>query len=100
MDIIFIVVLILIMFFVVRKINSIVYFIPIIDIGLRIVNFLKLNLNSPEITEFLNKNIPTSIPNIVDKYTSGVFNEILIWIYVVIFIIFEIKLISTFLKRK
>lgn len=100
MDIIIIIVLLLVMFFFVRKINSIVYFIPIIDIGLRIINFLKSNINSPEISDFLNSYLPTSIPSVVDKYTTGVLNEVIIWVYVVIFIIFEIKLIGTFLKRK
>lgn len=99
MDIIVIVVFILIMFFIVRKINSIVYFLPIIDIGLRIIDFLKDNIKSPELIEFLNKYLPASIPSIVDKYTSGFLNEIFIWLYVIIFIVFEIKLIATFIKR-
>lgn len=88
------------MFFFVRKINSLVYFIPIIDIGLRIINFLKLNINSIELTNFFNQYVPSSIPNVIDKYTSGFFNEFLMWVYVIIFIIFEIKLIGTFIKRK
>lgn len=87
------------MFFIVRKINSIVYFLPIIDIGLRIIDFLKDNIKSPELIEFLNKYLPASIPSIVDKYTSGFLNEIFIWLYVIIFIVFEIKLIATFIKR-
>lgn len=83
-----------------RKLEKVVYSIAIADIFLRLITFLKHNITSQEIFNFLNKNIPLSIPNIIDKNTSGLLNELLIWIYVIIFVIFEFYMIRSLLKKK
>ena len=75
-------------------------FIAILDIFLRIVNFLKNNIASPEIQKFINVYMPTSLPSVINKYTSGVFNEIIMWAFVVNFIIFEIYIVRTLLNKK
>lgn len=99
MDLLIILILIILVIFVYKRFSSFVYLIAIIDIFLRIVSFLKHNITSPELYAFLNKNVPLSIPNIIDKYTNGVFNEIFLWFYVIIFIIFEYYIIKSFLKK-
>lgn len=83
-----------------RKLEGVVYSIALADIFLRIVTFIKQNITSQEIYTFLNENIPLSIVNIIDKNTSGLLNESLIWVYVVIFALFEFYIIKALLRLK
>lgn len=100
MDLIVIVILIVVIFFWFRKFESMIYFFVILDIFLRIVNFLKNNITSPELSELINNYLPISLKSLIDKYSSGILNEILIWLYVIIFIIFEYYIIKIFLKKR
>jgi len=83
-----------------RKLEGVVYSIAIADIFLRILTFIKQNITSQEMYTFLNDNVPLSIVNIIDKYTSGLLNECLIWGYVIVFVIFEFYIIKALLKKK
>lgn len=100
MDLVILVVLIAIVVAIFKKFSSFVYFIAIIDIFLRILTFIKIQLGIPELTSFLNKYFPSSVPGIINAYSNGIFNTILIWGYIVIFIIFEFYIIRTFFKKK
>lgn len=100
MELIIIFVLILVLTYIFRKFSTFVYTLAFIDIFLRIVNFLKDNIASPEIYKFVNQYFPTSIPSLIDKYTSGIFNEILIWVYVINFIVFEIYIIKSIFNKQ
>lgn len=99
MELIIIFVFLVVITFVFKKFDTFVYSLAALDIFLRIVNFLKGNLMSAEIYQFINKNFPASIPSLIDKYTNGIFNEVLIWIYVINFIIFEIYIIKKILDK-
>ncbi|NLL44448.1 MAG: hypothetical protein GX247_02120 [Mollicutes bacterium] len=83
-----------------RKLEKVVYSIVIADVFLRLLTFIKHNITSQELFNFLNKYIPLSIPNIIDKHTGGVINEFLIWIYVIVFIMFEFYLTRSLLRKK
>lgn len=100
MDLIIILILLAGIVFLFRRFDSIIYFLASFDILLRIIGFLKNNITSSELATALNNYIPASLPSIINKYTSGIFNEILIWLYVVIFIIFEYYIIKTLIKKK
>ena len=100
MDLVILVVLIAIVVAIFKKFSSFVYFIAIVDIFLRILTFIKIQLGIPELTSFLNKYFPVSVPGIIDAYSSGIFNTILTWGYIIIFIIFEFYIIRTFFKKK
>ena len=100
MDLVILVVLIAIVVAIFKKFSSFVYFIAIIDIFLRLLTFIKIQLGIPELTSFLNKYFPVSVPGIINAYSSGIFNIILTWGYIVIFIIFEFYIIRTFFKKK
>lgn len=100
MDLVVLLVLIAVVVAFFKRFSSFVYFMAIVDIFLRIVTFIKIQLAIPEFTNFVNRYIPASIPSIIDRYSSGIFNTILIWGYVVIFIIFEFYIIRTFFKKK
>lgn len=100
MDLVVLLVLIGIVVFIFKRFSSFIYFIAIIDILLRILTFIKLQIMSSELYVFLNKYIPTSIPGILNAYSSGILNTILIWLYVIAMIIFEFYIIKTFLHKK
>ena len=100
MDLVILLVLIGIVVFIFKKFSSFIYFIAVIDIFLRIMTFIKLQISNSEIYSFLNRYIPTSIPGILNTYSSGILNTILIWLYVIGMIIFEFYIIRTFFKKK
>ena len=100
MELIVLGVSLVIVFLVFKKFRNLIFFVAIVDIFLRIVTFIKQNVTIPELYDFLNKYIPSSIPNIIDKHVSGFINEILIWLYVVVFIIFEYYIIRAFFRKK
>ncbi|NLM63278.1 MAG: hypothetical protein GX190_03085 [Mollicutes bacterium] len=101
MELIIILGLLLTLTYIFRKVNTFVYALAALDIFFRIVDFLKSHLLSPEIYKFINQHFPSSIPSLINKYTSGIFNEILIWLYVINFMIFEFYIIKAiFNKRK
>lgn len=100
MDLVILVVLIGIVVFVFKQFSSFVYFMAIIDIFLRIITFIKLNIGIPELASFLNAYIPESIPAIINNYSTGIFNTLLVWGYVLIYIMFESYIIRTFFKKK
>lgn len=100
MDLIILLFLIFVVLFFFRRFSSFIYFIGIVDIFLRIVTFIKIQLTSGEIFNFINKYIPESIPNILANYSSGLLYTILLWFYVGFMIIFEFYVIRTFIRRK
>ncbi len=99
MELVIVLTLLIISLFLFKKFNSFVYSLAIIDIFLRIINFLKINLLSSELHRFLGSNFPTSIPSIINKYTIGLFKETLMWAYVINFIILEIYLLRALFKK-
>ena len=81
MDLVILVVLMGIVVFIFKRFSSFIYFIAIIDILLRILTFIKTQIANYEIYSFLNKYVPTSIPGILNNYSSGILNtaRILSW---------------------
>lgn len=100
MDLIILIILIGIVIFTFKKFSSFIYFFAIVDIFLRILTFIRLNINLPELSNFIAKYIPVSIPNIIDKYSTGILNSVLMWGYVICFIIFEYYIICFFAKKR
>ncbi len=100
MDLVIFIVLALIVVILFKSFDSFVYFFAIVDILLRILDFLKQLLNIPELTTFLNQNVPTSILSMINHYSTGVFNQILTWGYLICFIVFEVYLVKYFMKTK
>jgi len=75
MDLVILTVLIGIVVLIFKKFSSFIYFIAIVDIFLRIMTFIKLQIPSYEIYALLNKYIPTSIPGILDNYSTVCYNN-------------------------
>lgn len=100
MDLVILIVLIGIVVLIFKKFSTFIYFIAIIDIFLRILTFIKLQLSNFPIYGFLNKYIPASIPGILNAYSSGILNTVLIWLYVIGMMIFEFYIIKSFFRKK
>lgn len=98
-DVIIILILLGVVIFLFRKFSSFVYAVAIIDIFLRILTFIRDN-TVPELKSLIGKYFPESIPAIIAKYSNGVFYNILIWAYVIIFAIFLVYIIKYFIKKR
>lgn len=83
-----------------RRLDSSVYFIASVDIFFRILTFIKNNLGVKEISDFISKYFPESIPGIIDKYTKGIVNDILMWIYVAMFGVFLFYTLKILWKKR
>lgn len=83
-----------------RRLDSSVYFIASLDIFFRILTFIKNNLGVKEISEFIGKYFPESIPSVIYKYTDGVVSDILVWIYVIMFAVFLFYTIQILWKKR
>lgn len=100
MDLIILVVLIGIVVFFFKQFSSFVYFMAIMDIFLRLFHMIKSCLNIAEFTLFVDKYIPISIPGIINTYSTGIFNTLLILGYIILVAIFEFYTIRIFFKKK
>ena len=98
--IILIAVIILFVFLFKRTFSSFVYAVAVTDIFFRIVTYLKIKLTSGALYAFLDKNIPSNIPAVIEKYTNYEFSVVLIWGYVILMIVFEFYAIRTFMHKK
>lgn len=83
-----------------RRVDKGVYSIAIVDICLRILNYLITRVKIEGVTEFLVKYLPKSIPSLIKHYTSGVVEDLLIWVYVIVMGIFLFYIIKAFFRKK
>lgn len=83
-----------------KKFSSVVYYFGIVDILFRVLAFIASNLPVAFISDFLHKYFPSSIPNIISLYSSGIFTTVLMWLLVIIYAILDYYLIRIFLKKK
>lgn len=83
-----------------KDFKSVVYFLGIIEIFFRLIHKIADLLNIKDFIIFINKYIPSSLENIINNYSSGILNTVLIWILVLLFIYFEWYLINYWIKKK
>lgn len=96
--VLFVVALILVVLFY-KDMKAFVYFVVMTDIFLRLVTYLKTNIIKDTAFSFLDA-IPSDVPEIIRSFDLDVLTEILIFLYIVTYIIFEIFLIRIFVKKK
>lgn len=89
-----------IVFFFKRTFSGFIYSVAVVDIFLRLLTYLKVQLFTGEFAAFLVKYFPNSIPAIISKYTSSTLESVLTWIYIGIMIIFEFYVIRTFFNKR
>lgn len=101
MDVIILIAIIVLFVFLFKKtFSSFVYAVAVTDIFFRIITYLKIKLTSGALYAFLDKNIPSNIPAVIEKYTNYEFSTVLIWGYVILMIVFEFYAIRTFMRKK
>ena len=101
MDVVIIMLIIgVIVFGLKRSFSGFVYAVGASEILFRLLDFLKSRLFSGEISAFIGKYFPSSIPSVIDHYTDGLLYEILIWFFVGIMIVFEFYTIRIFFKKR
>lgn len=83
-----------------KRFSSSVYLIAIIDIFLRLLTFVSNNLGVPELSSLIDKYFPTSMMGIINRYSNGIINTVLMWCLFVIYCIFLFYITRTFWKRK
>lgn len=97
------VVLIVMLVFVIiysKRFQTYIFGFGMIDILFRILNIINGFIPVKEIRTFIDTYIPASVPSVINNYTKGIFNTILIWIYVIIMAIFLYYIVRLFIKRK
>lgn len=99
MDLIILVILLIVIFIWFRDFHSFVYFLGIAEIFFRIMHFISDNIGIKEVSNVINKYIPSSLFSILAKYSNGLLYTILCWGLLICFIILEINLIKYFIKR-
>ena len=99
-DLVVLIVLLLLVLFFFRRFSSFVYAVAIIDIFLRILDFIKDNVPIPELKALIGKYLPSSIPSVIGKYSNGIFYTILMWVFVFIYICFLFYVTRTFVHKK
>ena len=99
-DLIVLILIIVGVFVFFRKFSSVLYAIFIFDLVLRGLTYIKLNIHLNDLKNVIGKYIPESIPNIIDKYSSGIFQTILMWLYIILLFVFVGYLFRTFLKKR
>lgn len=99
MDLITIIVFLFIIYLISKRVTSLLYFIAVIDIFFRIVAFINSYIPFREINNIL-YNIPASIPAIINKYSSGIISDILMWALVACYVMFESYIIQALFRRK
>lgn len=102
MDLIILIVLIGIVVFFFKSFDSFIYCLVISDIFLRIITFIidRFGSRLGEIAVFLRNTLPRDIPSMIDQYSFGVFNTVLIIGYIIVYILFEFYTIKYFIKMR
>lgn len=83
-----------------KDFKSVVYFLGIVEIFFRLVHKIASLLGIREFSNFINSYIPNSLEGVIDTYSSGILNTVLIWILILLFGYFEWYLIKYFIKKK
>ena len=83
-----------------KDFKSVVFFLGIIEVFFRLVHRIALLLEIGEFSSFVNKYIPSSLEGIIDTYSSGILNTVLLWILIFLFVYFEWYLIKYWVKKK
>ena len=99
-DLIVLIVLLIIIVMFFQRFDSFVLFIGILEIFLRILAFIKNNIGLKDISQVIGKYLPESVFGIIDKYTNGIVQTILNWIFVGIMAIFLFYVTKIFIKKK
>lgn len=97
-DVIILLIVVLLIAFIFKKPSNAIIFLGLIDIFLRIINFIGNN-TSKDINAIINKYFPSSIEGLVMKYSNGTLETILVWGYVILMSMFLYYVFRMLLRR-
>ena len=80
-----------------KKSNTFIAF-GLIDVFLRIVDYIGEH-TIDEVNSIINKIFPSNIPAIIKNFSTGVLEDILMWLYVLIMALFFYHVLRILLKR-
>lgn len=100
MDGIIIIIILIVVGVYFRRVDKIVMGVAIIDIFLRLFNYIISNIQINGISEYVEKYLPSSMPSIIGSYTTDIIYHILMWLYVICMAIFLGYTIRYFFKKK
>ena len=95
--IVIVIILLAIAIFSPKKTNVFVAF-GLIDVFLRIMNYIGEH-TIKELNNIINKIFPSSIGAIIDYYSTGILEDILMWIYVFLMGLFFYYVLRMLIKR-
>ena len=101
MNIVSVIVIFVILFIIAltsRKHSNIFLAFGLIDIFLRLINYIG-NHTIKEVGDIVNQIFPNSIASIITNYTNGTIEEILMWGYILLMVIFFIQVTKLFIRR-
>lgn len=98
MDIVVIFVILLVVALVFKRLDNTIIFFGIIDVFLRIVDFIGNN-TVKELNNFINRYLPASIEAIIRGYSSGTLEIVLVWVYVFLMALFLYYVFRMLLHR-
>ncbi len=99
-DLVVLIVAIVIVVIYSKRFQTYIFGFGMIDILFRILNIINGFIPVKEIRTFIDTYIPASVPGVINNYTKGILNTVLIWVYVIIMAIFLYYIVRIFVKRK
>ena len=99
-DAIVVVALIIVAFCWFRRFSKMVYAIAIIDVFLRLINYISANIGIPGFNGWVRSIFPASIPGLLDNYMDGILLTVFVWIYVFFMVVFLFYTVRTFIRKR
>ena len=83
MDLVIILVIIALVVILRRDLKSFIYSLGALEIFFRVIHFIGDHLGIIKLNEFINNYIPDSIKTVLEQYSDGLLESILVWIFVI-----------------
>ena len=80
--------------------KSFIYSLGALEIFFRVIHFIGDHLGIVKLNEFINSYIPESIKTVLEQYSDGLLEIILVWIFVIFMGILVYYLVKYLIKRK
>ena len=93
-------ILVIVIVIIFKDTKSLVYALGISDIFMKLVHFIRVQVDVPEFSDLINHYIPTGLVGIINKYAEGIFNVILSWMYIIVMVMFLFYLVKYLIKHK
>ena len=99
-DVIILVVILILVAIFFKRYSSFVLALGIIETFLRIISFIKNNIGLSDVALVLNKYLPDNTFTIIDKYTKGIINKGLKWLFIIFMCSFLFYITKVFIRKR